>query len=143
MQIVQRVFLLLMVVMILLTGITHVYNEQENKEAGQWEKLQTELYLERICRQREITIKEYLRYFQLLNYTGMVSEVRIEEYRKEQDLMGNTYYYLVLWEEVKEQLLEGERYTLLKDSVMCITVKRKNRKEHKISEYYGIVTERE
>ena len=143
MQIVQRVFLLMMVVMILLTGITYVYNEQENKEAGQWEKLQTELYLERICRQREITIKEYLRYFQLLNYTGMVSEVRIEEYRKEQDLMGNTYYYLVLWEEVKEQLLEGERYTLLKDSVMCITVKRKNRKEHKISEYYGIVTERE
>lgn len=143
MQIVQRVFLLMMVVMILLTGITYVYNEQENKEAGQWEKLQTELYLERICRQREITIKEYLRYFQLLNYTGMVSEVRIEEYRKEQDLMGNTYYYLVLWEEVKEQLLEGERYTLLKDSVLCITVKRKNRKEHKISEYYGIVTERE
>lgn len=143
MRIVQRTFLLLIVIFMLVIGIAHVYKEREKKEARQWESLLTELYLEKLCRSQRVTQEGYLRYVQSLNYGSTVSHIRIEQYQKEQDLKGKVYYYLISWEELQNRLFEEESALLLKDSVICITVERRSRKQSKVTKYYGIVTGRE
>jgi len=143
MRIVQRTFLLLVVIFMLVLGIAHVYKEREKKAARQWESLQTELYLEKLCRSQRVTREGYLRYVQSLNYGSTISHIRIEQYQKEQDLKEKVYYYLISWEELQNRLFEEESALLLKDSVICITVERRSRKQSKVTKYYGIVTGRE
>ncbi len=137
----QRV--LLVIVMIFICGIAVSCHEQENKLQGQWETVQTERFLKKLCRTEYISREEYLQYTTALNYKGTASEIRIEEYQREWDAEGSLYYYLISWEEILRTLTEKGNYTFETGSVVKITISRQSRRNQVRNSYHGIISGKE
>lgn len=143
MQTVQRMLLVLLASVCLVTGITVVFEKKWEKRYSQWENLKTEQFLQQICRTGSVSLAEYTDYGIGLSLMGAGFEIQIEEYQREQDLDGKSYYYLVTWEEVKSRLQEDGRYVFQRESVLKLVVNRERFGKTGKSEYYIIISREE
>lgn len=142
MQMMHRVTLVLIVVLVLLFG-SMVVSQEVIELQGQWEMIQTEKFLSKLCRTGQCTYEEYASYYNCLNYFGTETIIRMEEYQKEQDLDGKIYYYLVSWEEIRTFLLKKSSYMFQQESIIRITVQRKSRSRTVQCSYYDVVERKE
>ena len=134
MHIVQRMLLLLMIILLLTMGLGMVCREKESRLRNQWERIQTQLFLQKICRNRSLVQEEFISYVYALNCGGTGSEIIVEQYRAEQDLAGNLYYYLISWEELQKILWQGKDCIFEPGSIIRIKIGRQHC-------YYGMITE--
>lgn len=141
MQIAQRVLLIVSFFAVLLFGIITFNQKKEEKLQNQWEVIQTELFLNKICRRMSISEEEYFKFNTSLNYSDVVSKIEIEEYRREEDMKGNSYYFVVSWNELQKLLAEEGNCQFKEESVIRITVENTTRNIKNV--YYGIVSEGE
>lgn len=141
MQIAQRVLLIISFFAVLLFGIITFNQKKEEKLQNQWEVIQTELFLNKICRRMSISEEEYFKFNTSLNYSDVVSKIEIEEYRREEDMKGNSYYFVVSWNELQKLLAEEGNCQFNEESVIRITVENTTRNIKNV--YYGIVSEGE
>lgn len=139
MQIVQRSFLVVVLALCLTVGISFLYKEKEERSRTQWEQLQTEQFLNKLSRNGVCTYEEYLIFYMALNACGDVAKVRLEEYQKEKDRAGNSYWYLVSWEEILQTLLEEGEYYFQENSALELYVEWGTGKKNQGEYYYGIV----
>ena len=137
---IQRVLLMAAVVVMIGVGIVLPQLESAKKLQSQWELLQAERFMERICRNKECSYEEYVLLHGVLNYTGISSVIWVEEYQKEQDMAGNTYYYGISWGEIQEILFLEGRYCFHEDSVIVLGVNRNSGSGNQKNKYYDIVS---
>ncbi len=140
MEIAQRVLLTAVVMIFVVFSLYLVCNGTEEKLQTQWEKIQTELFLEGVCRTGQVSLDRYSQYISILNSSGCCFEIVMEEYQQEQDWEGNEYYYPVSWDELKRCLLEQESWMARENSVIKITVLQKKNGTMIKNDYYGIVS---
>lgn len=140
MQIIQRVLLVAAVIMIIGWGICFPCMEGMSKLQHQWELLQTERFLNQICRDKECSYEEYTLLHGALNYYGTDSTIEMEEYQKEQDMEGNNYYYGITWNEIREKLFAEGQYCFSEDSVIVLCVDRNDITGSQKNKYYDIVS---
>jgi len=142
-HIAQRTLLVTTVTVLFLSGIFFVYGYRAEKICEQWETLQTELFVEQAARTRKLTEEEYTSYVESLNYSGVRSEVRIEEYQKEEDVAGDIYFRLVSSEEIEEEFSNFGEIYFRPESIIKITVCRTFGKRNRINIYVKTVFRRE
>ena len=135
----QRVVLLWVIIGLVLTGGCITYQKQKERRQGQWEAVQTERFIKKICKSGMLSLQEYMLYCNMWVSDGSSYEIKIEEYRKEQDIQGRCYYYLVTWEELKNTFRREEFCTFEEESVIRMEVRKQGCVE-RINEYYGIVS---
>ena len=138
MQLAQRMIVIITIVVVLMLCITGVHQEKEDKLLNQWEAAQTGRFLKGICKNGRVSLEEYLRYEEALGKSREISEIELTEYRKEQDLEGNSYYYMVSWEEIQKQFWKTGVYVFEVESVVHIQISGKKRKIR--NDYYIIVS---
>ena len=109
----------------------------------QWEQRATEEFLEQLCKEGTCSYSTFITYHMAMNYAGLVSELRVEEYRKEQDYENKIYYYLVTWEVISESLMNSGSYRFEEGSVIKVSIHRQGRIGSAKMQYYDIVTGKE
>lgn len=138
-QLLQRGVLIVVVVMV----IFFVGTEKQKKDKeiqAHWEQLHAEEFLEGLCRTGKMSYEEFLMFYKALNYYGVVSDIRISEYQKEQDLEGNLYRYLIPWEELSVKLVEEGCYLFRKGSIIELAIMQKEGSQEE-RKYYDVVWE--
>jgi len=117
-------------------GWHFVCTEKEEKIQKQWEQVQTEIFLQRISRKGTLSLEEYEKYYLALNKLGADVTVKIEEYRKEKDREGNSYFYLITWEEVQNTLICNDTASFLQDSIIVLELVRSRDRSCINQKYY-------
>ena len=74
-----------------------------------------------------------------LNLGSVSSEIRLEEYQKESNSAEKPCYYLVLWDEISEQLVEDGVYEFEKGSVINVCIRVTDRVQFREYQTYGKV----
>ena len=143
MQVVQRMLLLLLIIVGLFFGMMMLKLEREEEIKKQWETSQVERFIGNICRRGNCTYEEYLLCHRALNYVGNTSEIAIEAYQKQKDMSGGHYYYMISWEEIREELYQEGEFVFPKESVVVVEVSRKSKYKAEESKYYDIVSGRD
>ena len=133
---VQRTLLVVTILLIFMEGWHFVCTEKEEKIQKQWEQVQTEIFLQRISRKGTLSLEEYEKYYLALNKLGADVTVKIEEYRKEKDREGNSYFYLITWEELQNSLLYNDTTTFFKDSIIVLELVRSRYRSCINQKYY-------
>ena len=139
MRVLQRMVLIILLLVVYFGGRTVTVLQREAKLVSQWEALQTDLFLRRLCEVGQIFYEDVLLYVDSLEQRGGNLSVRLEELQREQDFEGNIYYYPVSWEELLEQMTMGKGYRLEEDSILVIIVERYNRKQRVETRYCEVV----
>lgn len=135
MQIAQRSIMVIgMCIMLSLFAAMLVY-EKEPLIINDWETVQAARFMNGLCQTGRCTYEGYILFFEALNCCGNRVEIRIEEYRPEQDLSKRRYYSLIPWEDMKDCLYGEGQYVFSKNSIVILevmqsgrTMKRKNRR---------------
>jgi len=140
MQQIQRFFLIAAVIVIIALGTLLPHVESAKKLQTQWELLQVERFMELVCRNKECSYEDYVLLHGALNYAGTSSVIEIEEYRTEQDMEGNVYYYGISWDELREMLFFDEQYYFSDNSVLVVCVNRNGGIGNQKRKYYDIVS---
>ena len=131
--------MLLLLVMLFLFGISITVFEKEERLLQQWEVIQTECFMQKLCKTGQCSYEDIWTYMEALNGFYDTYVIRIEEFQRETDIAGNLYYYYVSWEEVQKQLMEREGYVFTKESVLAITVSRNRGEQSTEQKYYDVV----
>ena len=138
----QRIVLVSGIVVFLFLGTSVVYRQKEDVLWEQWEQVLAERILGKVCRTGKITWADYRQLLTGLE-NGGVTGIEIEEYCREEDIHGKEYYYLVSWEEHKQEF-RTEGYCLFEEgSIVEIRIRRKERFGESCNLYGTIVPERE
>ncbi len=143
MRIVQRALLIITVILFLTAGIAFVCKGKAEKLQQQWETIQAELFLEKLCRTGQLSLEEYNRYVSCLNRGGGSFEVTIEEHQKEQDKAGKVYYYLISWDELRQNLFYEDSLIFQQNSVVKMEIVRRSQGKKVRNYYYGIIAGKE
>lgn len=141
MQITQRCILLVVVSLLLCAGIRLHYMEKEEKVFNDWEAIRTERFLKRICKSRVLSYENYLLFCEAVSISRKAAEVRVEEYKREQNLQNEVYYSVVSWDEIKDVIRMEGNYCFTVESIIVIEVRQKGRESQNIKKYYGWVME--
>lgn len=139
MQVIQRVFLIFISVLLFLFGWVGTCRKEERNLQKQWERIQANCFIKKVCEVGQCTYEDYMLFFEVLNYHGMDSVIQINEYRKECDMTGQVYYYLVSWEELKKDIFEENVCTFNEGSIIQIMVQRKSGAFLEQNSYYEVV----
>lgn len=142
MQILQRSFSILLTMFFLLFAITLVFEQKGKNGYEQWKEIQINRFLEQVSKEGKCNYEDYQLLHKVLNKFGRIVEIEVKEYQKEVDKKGTVYWYLISWEEIKENFLQKEEYTFQKNSVieLCVTMKKGNIKKQ--NKYYSLSKER-
>lgn len=123
MQVVQRGVMLILAVLLLLSGKCAMLREHMKQQQEQWEEMQTERFLGKIAGTGACTYDDLIVYQESLQHSGAGQEIRLEEYRKEEALAGEEYWYLVTWEEILDVLIKEGRYEFQRGSALELNVR--------------------
>ena len=126
MQIAQRCILIIGLGIMLGFFASVFFEEKRNNLIKDWEAVQTERFINQICRTGKCSQEEYIIFLETLGCSGGNVGIQMEEYKTEQDLSKKRYYPLVSWEEIKEFLSENS-IVLLKITRQGQLTKRKRR----------------
>jgi len=139
MRVMQRVVMLIILLYLFVLGFFFMNLKEKRKLIGQWEVLHTERFLQKLSRTRQCSLEELKLYDRTLEIIDDEIEIRLEEFQKETDESGRRYYYMISWEEIKEQLLSEEVYLFREESILVITVIRKSKSRSTANKYSDIV----
>jgi len=131
----QRTLLIIMIAMILLLGISEIHMEKSEKLKEQWETIQTEQFMRQVVRTGRLDKKEYIAYKESLNYSGVSTEVRIEEYQKEEDITGKIHFRLLSSQEIEREIFNSGEILFRAGSLIKITVFRNTGRKNSHKEY--------
>ncbi|MBO5177216.1 MAG: hypothetical protein J6C07_07155 [Lachnospiraceae bacterium] len=141
MQMMQRVFLIISVVIILGTSLVCV--QKDKKLRGQWEQVLVENFLGNLCNTGKLTTTDYQKLYSGLVKSGSVIGIEIDEYRRETDINGNIFYYYVSWKE-HEMKFHTEGYCMFNEgSIIRINIYRSNMIEICNKSYWSIIEGKE
>lgn len=122
MQIAQRCVLIISMGILLCFFSAFFYGDKADNFAMEWEEVQTERFLSKLCRTGKCSQEEYMIFFEALRGSGNRIEIHIEEYKTEQDLKQQRYYATVSWEEIKSFLENEGSYDLSENSIVLVEV---------------------
>lgn len=131
--------MIVMLIVFFLGGAWFVSKENSKKIIKQWQEIQVERFMDKIEKTGSCTWEDIRALHQALNYSGVDSEISLEEYRRETNHMGNPWYYLISWTEISEQMLE-EKYDFERQSVVKLSVYVRGKYLSNVCRYYVIVT---
>lgn len=116
MRVFQRMMMLIMAAgyAMFLLDITMGY--QTERKIKQWEKVYSDRFVEQICHAGGCSLLEYQSYIGALFQVAGAMEFCISEYQIQYDVSGQTYEYMVSWEEIKQQLFLEEHYAFQEGS---------------------------
>ena len=144
MQIAQRSVLIISMGIFFCFFATFFYGDKTDNFSVEWEFVQTERFLSKLCRTGRCSQEEYMLFFEALRGCGNKVEIHIEEYKAEQDLEQKRYYAAVSWEEIKSFLESDGKYDLSENSIVLVEVlqfgrimERKNRRFGRVIKTYG------
>ena len=137
MKIVQRLILILAVSVFCAFGMAWNNRQVTIKIQKQWENKNIDTMLKKICRTERISLQDDVVSWEELAFNSIIAEIKVEEYQKEQNLDGDSFYYLITWQELGECLLTEEQYFFRTDSVIKITVDCMVQGKHIKNTYYG------
>ena len=140
MKIVQRAILLSVISIFLAYFSVGVFKEAELDFWEKWEAAYSERFISKICRDGGVSQEEVLLFHSGLTYNGAVIEIRIDEYKQEQDLNRTFYYSIVVWEEVKESLWEEGCYCFEEGSIIRLTVLLQEHGREKVFRRFGRIS---
>lgn len=106
MQVLQRVLLIIMAIGIMLTPGYFRY-QQKIYFLQTWKMAEEERFFETICRRGYVTAEEYELYYEKMQTFG-TEKFCFQEYRPVVGPDGQKAYELILWEEILEELKQGE-----------------------------------
>ena len=141
MQMTQRSILLLVLILLLCFATQALYKEKEELVLSDWENIQTERFLNRLCRNGACSFEEYVRFYGALSISKQTLEIRIEEYKREQNLENKAYYSLISWEEIREIIKTDGNYRFADESIILIEVQQTGRGAQKRNKRFGWVAE--
>ena len=139
MQTAQRILLVVAFIFLVMGSCFVVQHDRTKKYMEQWEQSRSKLFLQRISRQKEFSLKDYIGFAHEVRYLDNDIEIFVEIYQKEWDLEKNEYYFLLPWEEVKVLLEQNNRIELEDGNIIRLVLQQRNKKY----EYSVIVTGRE
>ena len=140
MQIAQRSILIIGFLFILNFLITFYYFEKEAAFSENWTTIQTEYFMNKLCRTGQCSEHDYLLFSEAIGRGGNLSEICIEEYRLEWDLEKKRYYSMVSWEEIKTYLFEENKYVFSDNSIVLVELSQQGRILNKKKKKFGWVT---
>ena len=82
------------------------------------ENVYAERFITPLCRNGEITENDYILFYNTLKRNGKTTEIRVDEYRTEQDIQKNYYYVPVVWEEIRDILMKDKYYCFTSGSIL-------------------------
>ena len=135
----QRSVMVMILAGIFLFGILFCSKESSEKIREQWIHIKTEQFLEKMCRVGKCSYEELQLFHKALNLGSVSSEIRLEEYQKESNSAEKPCYYLVLWDEISEQLVEDGVYEFEKGSVINVCIRVTDRVHFREYQTYGKV----
>lgn len=141
MQTALRSILLIILILLLCYATESLDTGKKEQVLNDWETIQTEQFLNRLCRNGICSFDEYLRFYQSLLPGKNMLEIRIEEYKREQDLGNSAYYSLVSWEDIKDIILTDGKYWFTEESIILIEVQQTGRTGKKTNRRFGWVME--
>lgn len=127
MQIAQRCILIIGLGIMLGFFASVFFEEKRNNLIKDWEAVQTERFINQICRTGKCSQEEYIIFLETLRRSGNNVGIRMEEYRTEQDLSKKRYYPVVSWEEIKELLSEEGWYVFSENSFVVLEITQRGR----------------
>ena len=144
MQIAQRCILTIGMCIFVCFLSAFFYGDKADDFSMEWEAVQTERFLDKLCRTGQCSQEEYMLFVEALRGSGNKIEIRIEEYKAEQDLKQKRYYAAVSWEEIKSFLEKDGAYDLSENSIVLVEVlqvgrirENKNRRFGRVIKKYG------
>lgn len=139
MQIAQRCILIIGLGIMLGFFASVFFEEKRNNLIKDWEAVQTERFINQICRTGKCSQEEYMIFLETLGCSGGNVGIQMEEYKTEQDLSKKRYYPLVSWEEIKEFLSEEGRYIFSENSIVLLKITRQGQLTKRKSRWVGWV----
>lgn len=129
MQIAQRILLVTAVAFIVATGCCVTWKDKEEKQSEQWERICVESFMQKIRRKREISLNEYIYFTDAIRRLDEGAGIEVEIYRKEWDIQGNLYYFLLTREETDKKLETDGKVKLEEGNIVRVTVQKDKRKK--------------
>lgn len=136
----QRICLA-MILMFLVLYSGFVQREQAERFLKQWRHARTQRFVQNMCKKGCLTLEEYLD-FSTEILTVSDARICVEEYRAEWDGDGKKYYYLISWEEMKEEIRTTGSCELWSGSLVRLEVWEGYPDTPEKQIYYAIVEER-
>ena len=144
MQIAQRSVLIISIGLFFCFFSAFLYGNKANELSGEWEFVQTERFLNKLCRTGQCSQEEYILFFEALSRSGNKIKIQIEEYKAEQDLEQKRYYAALSWKEIKSFLENEGKYDFSENSIILVevlqfgrTMEKKNRRFGRVIKNYG------
>ena len=142
MQIAQRCILIIGFGIILCFFSAFFFRDKADALSKEWELVQTDRFLNKLCRTGQCSQEEYIFFFNALRSCGNEIEIQIEEYRAEQDLEQNRYYAVFSWEEIKSSLWTEGSYDFSENSIILVEVLQSGRVMKNKNRRFGRVIKR-
>ena len=128
MQIAQRLLLVTTVICIVLAGCLYTKQNGKEKITDQWEKMCSEEFLHQVTMKQEVLLSEYICFAEEIKCIDSTVEFELTVYRKEWDIQGKHFYYLLTQEETEKMLEMENRISLDEGSIIQIAIKRKSKR---------------
>lgn len=116
MRYLQRVLLLFFLLVML---VVFPYWGERHKDSYYMDmrrKAEAEYFFYQLCEKACITTEEYEKFCMTMQYAGCTGEIELQEYQKRRSTKGQTYRFLISWEEIKEILQENGSYCFVEES---------------------------
>ena len=123
MQIAQRILLVTAVVFVFFAGCLYIKRTGNKKILNQWDKICSEEFLQRMTKKQEVLLNEYICFAEEIRSFASDAEIEIKVYRKEWDIEGNMFYYLLTQEELEKMLETENRIGLDEGNILQIVIK--------------------
>lgn len=140
MQVGQRLVLTIVLILVLFSAKMIPGQQQEERRRRQWQEIQTERFLGKIAETGYCTYNEFLMYSDALNFDGECSEIQLEEYQKEKNRYGKTYWYLVSWGEILSALTEDGVFYFRQGSAVEVKIERKVGLQERTYRYCDVIS---
>ena len=124
MQIAQRILLIVSVIGVVLVCCMFVTKGRAEKCTEQWETIRVEEFLQQVLRRQALSMEEYIFFLDNITYLDDTAKINLEVYQKEWDIEGNSYFFLILQEEIKKILEEEKRMELETGSIIKVEIYR-------------------
>ena len=142
MNVLQRSISVLLFALLCFWMIFFSYSEGKERWDKKWREVQLQRFINQVKNSGECNYEGYVNCLEQLQLSG-VCTMKIREYIREEDIVGNKYRYLVAWEEIMQELVNIHSYSFSAGSVFEVELETVQEETVQIKKYYSVVRERE
>lgn len=122
MRLTQRFVMLLEILFMIALCSIYMLHDSEEYLVEQWENVCLERFIGKICKNGSVSYEDFLLFHNSLSAAEDKFEIRIEEYREEQNLNRNYFYVPVIWVEIRDILWRDKHYSFSTGSMVKVEV---------------------